>query len=122
MSTISKALVALLALAHVYFCYLEMFAWETRGPDVFTFLAPELFAPTKDLAANQGLYNLFLAGGLIWALFVRSVQWQRNIAVYFVLCVLAAGLYGALALPLTLYVQAFPAAITLLSLFFGRRA
>lgn len=122
MSTISKGLIALVALAHVYFCYVEMFAWETRGPEVFTFLVPELFAPTKDLAANQGLYNLFLAGGLIWALLVPSAQWQRNIAIYFLLCVLAAGLYGALTLPLTLYAQAIPAAVTLLSLFAGRRA
>ncbi|WP_299553087.1 DUF1304 domain-containing protein [uncultured Tateyamaria sp.] len=122
MSLVSKILVGLVALTHVYFCYLEMFAWETRGPEVFTFMAPELFAPTKVLAANQGLYNLFLAGGLIWALLVQSTQWQRHIATYFLLCVLVAGLCGALAFTVTLYVQAIPAAIALASVLIWRKA
>ena len=111
MTVISKVLVGLVALAHIYFCYIEMFAWETRGPEVFTFLAADLFPPTAGLAANQGLYNLFLAGGLIWSLLIQPQAWHRNVALYFLICVLAAGLYGALILPTTLYVQAIPAAL-----------
>ncbi|WP_415404778.1 DUF1304 domain-containing protein [Tateyamaria sp. SN3-11] len=122
MSVISKVLIGVIALAHIYFCYIEMFAWESRGPDVFTFMDPELFPPTAGMAANQGLYNLFLAGGLIWALLIRTQDWQRNVAMYFLFCVLAAGLYGALILPTTLYVQAIPAALALASLFAFRKA
>ncbi|MEP2892021.1 DUF1304 domain-containing protein [Tateyamaria sp.] len=122
MTVVSKVLIGLVALTHVYFCYLEMFAWESRGPEVFTFLAPEFFEPTKGLAANQGLYNLFLAGGLIWSLLIADTVWQRKIALYFLICVLAAGLYGALILPTTLVVQAIPATLAIVSLFAFRKA
>ena len=121
MTIVSKVLIGLVALAHLYFCYLEMFAWESRGPNVFTFLSPELFEATKGLAANQGLYNLFLAGGLIWSLLISAPDWQRKIALYFLICVLVAGLYGALILPTTLIVQAIPAALAIGSLFAFRK-
>lgn len=67
MEILAKILVGFVALEHLYILYLEMFAWETKGKEAFKgSLAPELFKPTKTLAANQGLYNGFLAAGLIW--------------------------------------------------------
>ena len=64
MHLISKILVGLVAIIHSYILVFEMFLWEARGPNVFTSFPPELFAQTKVLAANQGLYNGFLAAGL----------------------------------------------------------
>ena len=67
MSTIACVLVALVALEHLYILWIEMFAWTTRVKEVFRDALPEeLFEPTRGLAANQGLYNGFLAAGLIW--------------------------------------------------------
>lgn len=65
----TNTLIGLIALEHLYFLWMEMFAWETVGKKTFKTLAPELFKPTKVLAANQGLYNGFLAAGLIWTFF-----------------------------------------------------
>jgi putative membrane protein len=65
MFLLAQILIALVALIHLYILWLEMFGWTTRGPKVFTSLPPDLFGPTKTLAANQGLYNGFLAAGLV---------------------------------------------------------
>ena len=106
--------VALLAIIHVYIFVFETFLWERRGPHVFDRFPRELFAPTKALAANQGLYNLFLAAGLGWSLIIGDDEWQRNVAVCFLLFVAVAGIYGAFtASTKTLFVQAVPAAIGL---------
>jgi putative membrane protein len=64
--------VGLLALLHGYIAWFEIFAWETRGPEIFSVLAPELFEPTKSMAANQGLYNAFLGAGLLWSLLIKD--------------------------------------------------
>lgn len=115
MKLISQLLIALVALEHLYILYMEMFAWETLGKKTFKTLAPELFKPTKSLAANQGLYNGFLAAGLIWTFFVTDVIWQNNIAVFFLSCVIIAGLYGAYSASRRIFfVQALPAIIALL--------
>jgi len=66
MHTAIDILIGLVALLHLYFLWLEMFAWTTRGPKVFRGFPKELFKPTRNMAANQGLYNGFLAAGLIW--------------------------------------------------------
>src|SRR5215207_4947510 len=96
MEMIANILVGLVAFEHLYILYLEMFAWETKGKKVFKgSLRPELFAPTRVLAANQGLYNGFLAAGLIWSFFITDPTWQDNIMYFFLGCVLIAGLYGA---------------------------
>jgi putative membrane protein len=64
MKCISGILIGLVAIEHLYFLYLEMFVWETKGKQTFTGLIPdEMFTPTKKMAANQGLYNGFLAAG-----------------------------------------------------------
>jgi putative membrane protein len=112
MSTVANVLVALVALLHVYFLVLEMFLWDKpAGLRAFGH-TPEAAAASKVLAANQGLYNGFLAAGLIWGLSLGGAG--TAIKVFFLACVLIAGLYGAAtASRKILFVQALPAAIAL---------
>lgn len=109
--------IALIALLHVWILVLEMFLWNTpRGRRTFG-LTPEFAAQTKVLAANQGLYNGFLAAGLFWGLSQGGAG--LPVQVFFLACVLVAGLFGAATVGRRiLFVQAAPAAIglTLLSL------
>ncbi|WP_299297993.1 DUF1304 domain-containing protein [uncultured Tateyamaria sp.] len=93
-------LVALIAVLHIYVAWFEIFAWTSRGPVVFDTLPAELFAQTTELAANQGVYNAFLAAGLIWALFIRDRVWQRRVAICFLSFVLVAGIAAALTVSL----------------------
>ena len=67
MHIISIILIAIIALLHIYILWFEMFAWTSRGPKIFGTFPKDLFEPTKSMAANQGLYNGFLAAGLIWS-------------------------------------------------------
>ncbi|MBP7822084.1 MAG: DUF1304 domain-containing protein [Saprospiraceae bacterium] len=114
MTIIPKILIAIVALEHLYIMYFEMFAWETIGKKTFRTLQDHLFRPTKGLAANQGLYNGFLAAGLIWTYFISDVIWQTNIAVFFLSCVIMAGIFGAItASKKIFFVQALPAIIAL---------
>ncbi|MDA8870392.1 DUF1304 domain-containing protein [Rhizobiaceae bacterium] len=111
-------LVGLVAFIHIFIAWMEMFAWEVRGPRVFPFPA-ELFPQTGAMAANQGLYNLFLAAGLIWSLLISNPQWATNIALFFCGCVAIAGLYGAMTVtPKTLLVQTLPATLAIIALLF----
>ncbi|MFD2721586.1 DUF1304 domain-containing protein [Hymenobacter monticola] len=114
MHLLAQLLIGFVAALHFYILWLEMFAWTTRGPNTFRSLRPELFEPTKVLAANQGLYNGFLAAGLVWALFIGDPAWARNVASFFLGCVVVAGLYGAAtAGPRILLVQTVPALLAL---------
>ncbi len=112
MSTVANVVVLLVALLHVYILVLEMFLWDKpRGLKAFG-LTPEFAAQTKVLAANQGLYNGFLAAGLFWGLYLGDGA--HSVKVFFLLCVLVAGLYGgATASKRILFIQALPAAIGL---------
>lgn len=94
---------------------MEMFAWEILGKKTFKGSLPnELFKPTKKLAANQGLYNGFLAAGLIWSFFIENPEWQKNIQLFFLGCVIVAGIYGALSASRKIFfVQALPAILAL---------
>lgn len=117
MEIVSKILIGLVAVEHLYIMYFEMFAWETIGKKTFKTLPEQLFAPTKGLAANQGLYNGFLAAGLIWSFFISDVHWADNIAVFFLSCVIVAGVYGALSASKKIFVtQACPAIVVLIVL------
>ncbi len=109
----ASIVIALVALLHLYFLVLEMFLWDKpAGLKAFR-LTPEQAASTKVLAANQGLYNGFLAAGLIWGLSLGVAG--AHIQVFFLGCVLVAGLYGAATVgKKILYVQALPAALGLL--------
>ncbi len=117
MEIIAKVLIGLVALAHLYTLWLEMFAWETRGKKVFKgSLSPELFKPTKVLAGNMGLYNGFLAAGLIWTFFICDPIWRINISIFFLSCIIIAGIYGAATAGKRIFfVQSVPAIITLVA-------
>ncbi|MDF5691552.1 DUF1304 domain-containing protein [Aquirufa aurantiipilula] len=118
MEIVSKILIGLVALEHLYILYLEMFAWETLGKKTFKgALAPELFKPTKGLAANQGLYNGFLAAGLIWSFCISDPIWSKNVALFFLSCVSVAGLFGALYSRAIFFKQALPALISLICVY-----
>jgi putative membrane protein len=111
---IANALVALVAALHVYFLALEMFLW-TKPLGLKTFHnSPEKAADSAVLAANQGLYNGFLAAGLVWGLVQGVPGFEFQIKTFFLLCVIAAGVYGAATVGRRiLYVQAAPAAVAL---------
>ena len=114
MQIIINVLIALVALIHGYILWFEMFAWETRGKKVFTTFPETLFGPTKNLAANQGLYNGFLAAGLVWTFFINNPEWRSNIALFFLSCVSVAGIYGTITADKKIFfVQALPALIAL---------
>ncbi|MCW3161451.1 DUF1304 domain-containing protein [Chryseobacterium oryctis] len=117
MEIVAKILVALVAIEHLYILWMEMFAWETKGKEVFKSALPaELFKPTKGLAANQGLYNGFLSAGLIWSLFIEDEKWQTNIALFFLGCVAVAGIYGAIsATKRIFFVQALPSILAIIA-------
>ena len=114
---IANALVALVAALHVYFLVLEMFLW-TKPLGLKTFgNSQEKADDSAVLAANQGLYNGFLAAGLIWGLVEGTPAFAFEIKLFFLLCVIIAGVYGALSVSRKiLYVQALPAAIALILL------
>jgi putative membrane protein len=117
-SLIAQVLIALVALLHVYFLILEMFLWTAERTRKAFGMSVQQAEATKVLAANQGLYNGFLAAGLIWSLLApAALAWP--IAVFFAGCVLIAGLYGgATANPRIYLIQALPAALTLAALLF----
>ena len=116
MRILSQILIGLVALAHVWFLVLEMLLWT--GP-----IGQKTFAMTQDfanasavLAANQGLYNGFLVAGLVWALIAD----RRDLKFFFLGCVLVAGVFGAVTAKMTiLFVQALPAAVALLAVYFA---
>jgi len=120
MELIAKILIAFVALEHLYILWLEMFAWETKGKEVFKSALPkEMFKPTKGLAANQGLYNGFLAAGLIWSFLIEDEKWQTNIALFFLGCVAVAGIYGGIsATKRIFFVQAIPAILAVIAVLF----
>ncbi len=115
MALLANAVVALIALLHVYILVLEMFLWDTpKGRKAFG-MTPEQSAATKVLAANQGLYNGFLSAGLLWGLTMGTAGVPT--LTFFLACVLVAGVYGAVtASRKILYVQALPAALGLVLL------
>ncbi len=116
MITISKILVIIVALEHLYFLYLEMFQWTTaRGMKAFG-TTPETAASSKTLAANQGLYNGFLAAGLLWSAIHPDPVVGKQIAVFFLGCVLVAAVYGGMTVRRTImYIQGLPALIALVA-------
>ena len=112
MGILTSVVIGLVALLHIYFLYLEMFAWTTKAPKVFRGFPKELFPKTVTMAANQGLYNGFLAAGLIWTFFITNPEWKENIALFFLGCVAVAGIYGAITVSKKIfYVQAMPALV-----------
>jgi putative membrane protein len=119
MNLLPILLTLLVALLHVYFLVLEMFLW-TKPFGLKTFhMSPDKADATRVLAANQGLYNGFLAAGLFWGLFLGTPG--DAIKMFFLVCVVIAGIYGALTVSRKiLYIQALPALLAILFLIFTR--
>ena len=119
MSVVASVVIGLVALLHAYFLVLEMFLWDKPAGLRAFGQTPASAAATKVLAANQGLYNGFLAAGLAWGLWLGADGF--GVKVFFLACVLVAGLYGAAtASRKILYVQALPAAVGLVLLYLSR--
>lgn len=117
MQIAAQIMIGLVALIHIYILWLEMFAWTSKAPKVFKTIPKDLFVPTKALAANQGLYNGFLAAGLIWSMLITDHHWKFYVAIFFLCCVIIAGIYGAAtASKKILYVQSIPALVALILL------
>ncbi|WP_416968997.1 DUF1304 domain-containing protein [Streptomyces sp. 4F14] len=113
METVANVLVALIALLHAYILVLEMFLWQKPPGRRFHGFGPELAETTAKLAANQGLYNGFLAAGLVWGLIADDPTGFRA-QVFFLSCVIVAGVYGAAtANRRIIFAQALPGAIAL---------
>jgi len=117
MKIVANIFVAIVAIEHLYILWIEMFAWTTVGKKTFRGFPPDLFEKTKTLAANQGLYNGFLAAGLIWSLCIEDPKWHLYVAVFFLTCIIVAGIYGGLTASRSIiYKQALPAFIALVLL------
>ncbi|WP_028612113.1 DUF1304 domain-containing protein [Paenibacillus harenae] len=119
MTWIGVLLTALVAVEHVYILVLEMFMWNTPRARK-TFGTTETFAEnTKSLAANQGLYNGFLAAGLIWGLIHPNVSFGYQIQLFFLGCVIVAAVYGGLSAKRSiLFTQGLPALLAILAVLF----
>ncbi|GAA4168736.1 DUF1304 domain-containing protein [Sphingobacterium ginsenosidimutans] len=122
MNHIATVLTMLVLIEHVYIVWMEMFAWETAGRRSFgKALAAELFKPTKGLAANQGLYNGFLVAGLAWSFFINDPIWSDNVRLFFLGCVLVAGIFGGItASKKIFFVQGIPALLAILFVLFSK--
>jgi putative membrane protein len=117
MLLIQKIFIGIVALEHIYILWLEMFAWTTKAKRVFKSVPADLFEKTKVLAANQGLYNGFLSAGLIWSLCICDNIWSRNVAMFFLSCVIIAAIYGGITAEKSIFIkQGLPAIIALILL------
>ena len=113
MKILQTILIFLIALEHIYFLILEMFLWTSpKGIKAFGLKSKQFAEETKVLAANQGLYNGFLAAGLIFSLLTK----ENNTTIFFLVCVVIAGVYGAISTKKIklFYIQAVPAIVTLI--------
>ena len=117
----SNLLVGLVAFLETYFLVVEMFLWTTPRVLRMFGMTPEFAAQSAALAKNQGLYNGFLAAGLVWGMLSQDAMLGFEVKVFFLACVLIAGIYGSLtANRRILFVQALPALIALIALMFAR--
>jgi putative membrane protein len=117
MSVFANILVVLVAVLHIGFLALEMFFWDHPFGRKRFGMTPEYSKASATLAANQGLYNGFLAAGLIWGLVIASMP----IKIFFLICVVIAGIYGGLTARRTiLYIQAIPALLALIAVYFSK--
>jgi putative membrane protein len=121
MEVIQKILIGFVAFLHLGFLYMEMFLWtKPVGQKIFKIDA-EFSAKSAALAANQGLYNGFLAAGLVWSLCARNPEQASQLKIFFLLCVLIAGIYGAVtASKNILFIQALPALVAIILLFVSK--
>ncbi|MER5204694.1 DUF1304 domain-containing protein [Streptomyces sp. NPDC002825] len=120
MGTIANVLVALVAALHAYILVLEMFLWEKKPGRSLSGFDADMARATAGLAANQGLYNGFLAAGLVWGLIAEDPTGFR-VQVFFLSCVLIAGLYGGFTANRRIFIaQALPGALALAAVLLAR--
>lgn len=105
MDLIPRIVVLLIAAEHLYILWMEMFTWKTAGKKMLPGFESSFFEETRVMAANQGLYNGFLSAGLIWSLLVREGIWADRISIFFLSCVIIAGVYGALTSSKTFFLN-----------------
>lgn len=119
LKTIANIGVFIVALSHLWFCILEIFFWQKPlGMKIFN-LQQEFARQSAPLAANQGIYNAFLSAGLLWGLFSFDSSQAFNVKLFFLSCVVIAGIFAAITVNAKIFiVQAVPALITLALLFF----
>lgn len=118
MKLLTNVLIALVALEHLYFLILEMFLWtKPKGIKTFGLKSKTFAQETKVLAANQGLYNGFLAGGLVYSLIINAL----NFSIFFLICIIIAGIYGASSTKKVklFYTQSIPALLAIVSILFS---
>jgi putative membrane protein len=120
MQTVLSLLVALVAAEHCYFLVLEMFLWtKPKGRKIFG-LTEQFANESKSLAANQGLYNGFLAAGLIWSLLQPDAHFAQQLQLFFLGCVLVAAVFGGMTVKRSiLFIQGTPALLALLVWFYN---
>jgi|SRR5687768_13018163 putative membrane protein len=117
MTTLAKILIGIVALLHLGFLALEMFFWDHPVGRKRFGMTAEYSKASATLAANQGLYNGFLAAGLVWGL----VSGDFSIKIFFLVCVVIAGIYGGLTAKRSiLYIQAFPGLLALLAVYLAQ--
>ncbi|MBM3268211.1 MAG: DUF1304 domain-containing protein [Candidatus Sericytochromatia bacterium] len=119
---LGQALVGLVAALHLGFLVLEMFVWNTPAGRKLFGATPEFADQAAAIMANQGLYNGFLAAGLAWSLLLGTAPHAFGLKVFFLGCVIVAGVYGAVTVkPTIALIQALPAALALLAVLAGQR-
>lgn len=117
MNLVANVLIVVVAILHIGFLVLEMFLWDHPVGRRRFGLTPEFSKASAALAANQGLYNGFLAAGLIWGL----ITGETSIKIFFLVCVLIAGIYGGFTARRTiLYIQALPALLALIAVYLAQ--
>ena len=117
MNTLANIMIAIVAVLHLGFLVLEMFFWDHPFGRKRFKMTPEYSQASASLAANQGLYNGFLAAGLVWGLWTG----QFAVKMFFLICVVIAGIYGGITARRTiLYIQALPGLVALFLLYFSR--
>ncbi|MEQ1876907.1 MAG: DUF1304 domain-containing protein [Bdellovibrionia bacterium] len=119
---VAAVLISLVAVEHVYFAVLEMYLWtKPKGLKAFN-MTPEYAKSTAALAANQGLYNLFLVAGLVWGLFATNAEFAQCLQVFFLSCVAIAGIFGGLTVTKRIFIlQSVPAFVALGAVLLGGR-
>jgi putative membrane protein len=121
MKTTSKALAAFVALEHLLFLVMETFLWQTKFVMERFQMSAEKAEMTLSLAQNQGVYNGFLAAGLIWSLFIGDPRQARQTRIFFLVCVVIAGIVGAITAKTSiLFIQGLPGLLGLVVTFLAK--
>ena len=115
MNIVEKIMISIIALEHLFILYIEMFAWTKMGTKIVSKASQSFLNETKAMAENQGLYNGFLVAGLIWSLIIPNGIWAQYIALFFLGCVVVAGIFGAARASVSiLWKQAIPGCIAMI--------